>query len=93
MKQSKTLLDGKLQTIKNRLLRMSKRNMIKVITVYFWISIVLSLIFTVKEVFLELSWAQASIQSSAEIIIEYSIFIVGRGNIKKYTTYFNIFRS
>lgn len=76
MKKSKTLFRWKIQTIKDKFLRMSKRNMIKVITICFWGYMLLSLIFILKEafleldlslgeVFLELDWSQVSIQSLA----------------------------
>lgn len=84
----------KLNEIKYKFLRMSKRNIIKFITVCFWGYMTLSLIFTLKEVFFAPDWNQIVMQySQAEIIIECIIFIVGRCSFRKSTYYFNIFRT
>ena len=72
---------------------MSKRNIYKIATVCFWGYLGLSVIAVLKEVFLTPNWIQIVTQySTLEIIIECSIYIIGRSCFKKSTIYFNIFR-
>lgn len=71
---------------------MSKRNIIKIATVCFWGYLGLSLVSVLKEIFLTPNWSQIVTQySQLEIILECTIFIISRCDIKKSTNYFNIF--
>lgn len=82
----------KTDELKQKVLKMSKRNIIKIATVCFWGYLGLSLISVLKEVFLTPNWSQIVTQySQLEIILECTIFIIGRCDFKKSTSYFNIF--
>lgn len=56
----------KLKEIKNIILKMSKRNIIKTVTICFWIYLGISLILILKNIFLVPDWNQ--------IVVEYSKF-------------------
>ena len=82
----------KTDELKYKILKMSKRNIIKIATICFWGYLGLSLIAVLKEVFLTPNWSQIATQySQLEIILECTIFIIGRCDFKKSTNYFNIF--
>ena len=84
----------KISEIKYKFLRMSKRNIIKIVTVCFWGYLAFSLILVLKEFFMTPNWNQFVMQySKSEIIIECIIYIIARCHIKKYTSHFNIFRN
>lgn len=75
--------EEKVREVKQKFLIMSKRNIIKIITICFWGIMLFSLIVTLNEVFFETNWGQALSQySKIEIILECFIFIVSRCNIK-----------
>ena len=87
-----TISNEKISKIKYKFLRMSKKNILKIVTISFWIYMAVSLTFTLKEVFLDPNWNQVVIQySQSEIIIECATFIVARCSFKKSASYFNIF--
>ena len=82
----------KTDELKRKILKISKRNIIKIATVCFWGYFALSLISILKELFLTPNWSQIVIQySQLEIILECTIFIIGRCDFKKFASYFNIF--
>lgn len=82
----------KINEIKSKVLRSSKTNVIKIVTVCFWGYLAISLISVLKEIFLTPNWSQIATQySQLEIIIECSIYIIGRCGFEKSTSYFNIF--
>ncbi len=86
--------DKEITKMKYKFLKMSKRNILKIITCCFWGYLTLSLILTLREVFLSPDWSQIIMQySKAEIIIECIFFIITRCYFTKCTDYFNIFRS
>ena len=73
---------------------MSKRNILRTLTISFWIYMAVSLTFTLREVFLDPDWNQVVMQNSqSEIIKKYVIFVIARCRFKRYAMYFNIFRS
>lgn len=86
----------RINEIKYKLLRMSKRNILKIVTGCFWGYMALSLVLTLKEAFLELNLNQIEMQYfKFEINVEFVelvIFIVGRCSFEKFTSYFNVFR-
>ena len=61
----------KISVIKYKLLRISKKNILKTITIIFWIYMLFSLIFALKEVFSDPNWQL--IQYSQIEIIESAI--------------------
>ena len=84
----------KISEIKYKFFRMSKKNILKIITMSFWVYMAVSLTITLREVFLAPNWNQVVMQySQSEIITEYAIFIVSRYSFKKFSSYFNISRS
>ncbi len=89
-----TINNKKISEIKYKFLRMSKKNILKITTISFWIYMAVSLTFTLREFFLAPNWNQVVMQySQSEIITECAIFIVTRCSFKKFASYFNIFRS
>ena len=73
---------------------MSKRNIIRIITLCFWIYLGFSLISILQEIFMSPDWEQAIMQySKYEIIIRCVIFIITRFHFKKHANHFNIFRN
>lgn len=86
--------DKKICEIKYKFLIMSKRNIIKIITICFWGIMLFSLIVTLNEIIFEPDWGNVLNQySKTEIILECSIYLVARCNFKESKTYFNIFRT
>ena len=82
----------KTHELKQNVLKMFKRNIIKIATVCFWGYLGISLIYILKEVFLTPNWSQIVTQySQLEIILECTIFIIGRFDFKKSASYSNIF--
>lgn len=82
----------KINEIRYKILRMTKRNIIKIVTVLFWCHLGTSLILVLKEVFWTPNWNQIVTQYyKLEIILECFIYIVSRCGFKKSTSYFNIF--
>ena len=82
----------KTDELKHKILKGSKRNIIQIATICFWGYLGLSLISILKELFLTPNWSQRVTQySQVEMILECTIFIIGRCDFKKLTSYFNIF--
>ena len=81
----------KISEIKYKFFRISKRNILKIITISFWIYMAVSLAFILKEILLNPNWNQVVMQNSkSEIIIECANFIVARCSFTKFASYFNI---
>ena len=82
----------KTDELKHKIIKMSKKNIIKIATGCFWGYLGVSLILVLKEVFLAPNWSQIVKQySQLEIFIECSTYIIGRCHFKKSILYFNIF--
>ena len=78
----------------NKFFKMSKRNIIKIITIFFWGYLGLSLIFTLKDFFMSPDWNQIVMQySKSEIITKCTSYIIIRFYIKKHSSNFYIFRN
>ena len=78
---------------KYKFLIMSKRNIIKIITVCFWCYMAISLTSILKDFFITPNWNQIAMQySKFEIIMECITYVIGRFNFRKFTSYINIFR-
>lgn len=89
----KIVKNHKTNTIKRKLFILSKRNIIKILTVFLIGYLGLSLILSLKNLFLTPNWSQIVIQySRLEIFIECFIYIINRFGFKKLTSHFNIFR-
>ena len=73
----------KLKEIKNIILKMSKRNIIKTVKICFWIYLGNSLILILKNIFLVPDWNQIVVEySKFQIIVEYLVAIFVRCSFK-----------
>lgn len=79
-------IDGlriKLDELKDKFLRISKRNMLQVVRICFWCSIMYSLSLSVREILLEHNWNEVLLQyTKLEIIMECILFIIQRCTIE-----------
>lgn len=83
----------KLNNIKHKILRVSKQNIEKTITVCFWGYMIVSTILVLKDIFSPQNLSQIAEQYyEIEIIIKLAIFLISRSSFEKFTSYSNIFR-
>lgn len=82
----------KISELKDKILKMSKRNIIKIVTACFCGYLGFSLVLALKELFLPQNLSQIITQySKLEIIVECFGYILARCNFKQFTNYFIIF--
>ncbi len=73
----------KLDELKDKFLKISKRNILQVVRICFWCSIMYSLLLSVREIFLEPNWNEITLQyTKLEIIMECIFFIMQRCTIE-----------
>lgn len=85
-------MSKKTDELKHKILRMSKRKIIKIATGCFWGYLGISLTLVLKDIFFTPNWGEIVKQySTIEIFIECFIYIIGRCHFKKSISYFYIF--
>lgn len=77
MNQTESL--KKIYEIKDKIIKMSKRNILKTITICFWIYMLFSAVGTLISIIVSPEWSTAILEYSlAEIIVECAFFFITR---------------